>query len=612
MESVVQDDPLTIGALIFGQGKAQAALLVEPKPGIEDPSSLIARIWPSVEKANLHGPGQARIIRSIILIASPEKSFIRSPKGSVVRKLTLRLYESELESLYSQERVSDNQAGSILAATYSLDTIHQFVHSQVDALFPSRAMDATDDFYVSGLNSVKTVELGASLRAGMKRSGVASDPSWLSNEFIYANPTIERLSQAMHEHLNPHFLRGKKNGTSEENQRAKMITLVQKYTEGFPHRRLEVSAPDREPSFNCLLVGSTGSVGTWILHALLRNPSIGRISCLDRSADAKIRHQDIITQRKLDIILDDSKVQFLAADLHSPHFGLSEADFSVLSSQVNFIIHNAWTVDFNLSLESFEQVHLRGIRNPVDFSLNSPRDPHLFFISSIASVSRWSALHNPTIPVPELPIFDSSLAPHLGYAESKNVAEQILDIAHTQSGLKRSILRLGNIAGPFTLGHGAWNEREWLPSLLKTSKATSKLPDHIPDADLIPINVLADIVLEIVLDALVNHKQQVYNIVNPHRTKWGTLMEPVRGAIGDDCVVVSPDEWIQAVEGSADNKEPLRERPTLKILEFTKGALGGDAQKYETGNAKAASGTFAALGPVTREWMGVWLEQWGY
>ena len=391
-----------------------------------------------------------------------------------------------------------------------------------------------------------------------------------------------------------------------------MIALVQKYTKGLPHRQLEGSATPQESSFNCLLVGSTGLVGTWVLHALLRNPSIGRISCLDRSTDAKKRHQDIITQRNLGVTLDDSKVQFLAADLSSPHFGLSEADFSILSSQVNFVIHNAWAVDFNLSLESFEQVHLCGIRNLVDFSLNSPRDPHLFFISSIASVSRWSALHDPTIPVPEVPISDSSLAPPLGYAQSKNVAEQILNIAHTQSGLKRGILRLGYIAGPLTLGPSVGNEREWLPSMLKTSKAISKLPDHIPDVDYIPIDVLADIILEIALDALVNHKQQVYNIVNPHRTKWSALVETVREAMGDHCVVVSGNEWIQAVEGRADGKETLCERPTQKDLQFTKGMLGGNVQNYETGNAKAASRTFAALGPVTREWMRVWLEQWGY
>ena len=178
--------------------------------------------------------------------------------------------------------------------------------------------------------------------------------------------------------------------------------------------------------------------------------------------------------------------------------------------------------------------------------------------------------------MPEVPIFDSSLAADMGYAESKNVAEQILNIAHSHSGLPRSILRMGNIAGPVQLGHGSWNEREWFPSLLKTSKAVSKLPDHIPAVDYIPVDLLSKIILEIVLRSLSIDTHDVCNLVNPHQTKWTELLEPIQKAMGDNCKVVSVAEWIKTVEGEGHDNEDLNvmsKKPTLKVLEFTKAAL---------------------------------------
>ena len=615
MESIVQNDPQLTGALIFGQGKAQAALLVEPKADVADNHSLIAQIWPTIEKANAQGSASARIIRSMILVATPGKRFVRAPKGSVVRTMTIELYAQELETLYSQEPILDEQNGSVLVATYSLDTIRRFVVSQVQSCFPNRTIDRMDDFYVCGLDSVKTVELVVLLRAGMRRSAVIGDLSWLSNKLIYANSTIDKLSQSICQRLNPDMAPFKGSGDSEEERRTRMASLVEKYTENLPSTSLGEPSILRHSNYHALIVGSTGSIGSWQLYGFLRSASIEKVVCLDRSADAKTRHQNLIAQWKLDINLDDPRVQFLSGDLRSPQFGLSDAEFGSLSFQLDFIVYNAWTVDFNHSLDSFEHFHLRALRNVIDFSLSRVHKPHLFFVSSIASVSRWATIHGTAMPVPETSISNSSLAANIGYAESKNIAEQVLNIAHTSSGLLRSILRLGNIAGPLDLGYGSWNEREWFPSLLQTSKAISKLPAYIPAADYIPVDLLSDIILEIIFHSLANQTQNVYNIVNPHQTNWSELLGPVQVALGNECTVVSAAEWVSAVESDGhegDDVGAVSRKPTLKILDFTKGVLSAEAQAYKTENGRAASETFARLGPVTKEWMEVWLKQLGY
>ncbi|MCJ1251187.1 hypothetical protein MMC30_008418 [Trapelia coarctata] len=79
-ENIITGHPLVSGALIVGQGRFQAALLIEPKAGAQI-ASFIEDLWSTVEEANLQAPGHGRIIRSMIAVASPDKSFERAGKG---------------------------------------------------------------------------------------------------------------------------------------------------------------------------------------------------------------------------------------------------------------------------------------------------------------------------------------------------------------------------------------------------------------------------------------------------------------------------------------------------------------------------------------------------
>lgn len=61
---------------------------------------------------------------------------------------------------------------------------------------------------------------------------------------------------------------------------------------------------------------------------------------------------------------------------------------------------------------------------------------------------------------------DPSIPAVGGYAESKWVAERLLDEAGKQNGLVSAVLRVGQIAGPVEIGvKGVWNKAEWLPSV---------------------------------------------------------------------------------------------------------------------------------------------------
>lgn len=91
------------------------------------------------------------------------------------------------------------------------------------------------------------------------------------------------------------------------------------------------------------------------------------------------------------------------------------------------ILHNAWSVDFNLAIESRENFHIAEVRNFINWSLLPPRTVTIQFVSSLGSLANWPSLR-PKTPVPEQISTDSNL-PMLGYGQSMFVSESILNNA---------------------------------------------------------------------------------------------------------------------------------------------------------------------------------------
>ena len=85
------------------------------------------------------------------------------------------------------------------------------------------------------------------------------------------------------------------------------------------------------------------------------------------------------------------------------------------------MLHNAWRVDFNLSLASFES-HVSGVRNIVEFCASQTCPAKLLFTSSVSVAHRWDVASG---PVPEEPLANPEVATYNGYGASKYVAEQV-------------------------------------------------------------------------------------------------------------------------------------------------------------------------------------------
>ena len=93
-------------AVIAGTGHRQPVLLlelVEPRDEPESRAALIDQIWQeSVVPVNNVAPKYGQVAKTHVLIATPDKAFERSIKGTVARKATLRAYEAEIDSVYQK------------------------------------------------------------------------------------------------------------------------------------------------------------------------------------------------------------------------------------------------------------------------------------------------------------------------------------------------------------------------------------------------------------------------------------------------------------------------------------------------------------------------------
>ncbi|PQE29302.1 NRPS-like enzyme protein [Rutstroemia sp. NJR-2017a BBW] len=103
MELLLQSHPLLSGCLVFGEGRTRCGILLEGKGGLEmSDEELLEVIWEDVENANATVPEHARVPRNLALVVSGERRLVRAAKGTVVRSLSIKAYQREINDAYER------------------------------------------------------------------------------------------------------------------------------------------------------------------------------------------------------------------------------------------------------------------------------------------------------------------------------------------------------------------------------------------------------------------------------------------------------------------------------------------------------------------------------
>ena len=445
--------------LIHGHGRFEIAALIELESDAEQftRSEILEKLSPYIQRANEKAPGHGRLSKDRIVFTKPEKPMVLTPKMSVVRKATLAKYADEIEANYAGDADSEEAPGLPLMDGDEQAATEASLLELIKRLSNLKDLKVDQDLFLTGFDSLGVITLNRQIKAQLRSQNVApATQDLVTPAFIYSNPTISKLANALRS-------LGDQPTDPESLSKARLDNIdneVARYAETLPSKAKSTTSA-KEGKLTVALTGSTGSLGTYLLEVLASSPIVKHVYCLNRSRDGHSKQQNASHSRGLSTKWGE-KVSFLHVDLSSSDFSLSSEDHKALSQDVSFIIHNAWPVDFNLALPSFEP-QIAGLRNLIEFSAGAEHRPPILFTSTIGEVGNWPK-HYPDQNVPEALVEDARVVQETGYAESKYVSERLLVHAAEKGGVSASVCRVGQIAGPVEKG-GVWNKQEWLPSV---------------------------------------------------------------------------------------------------------------------------------------------------
>ncbi|GMG06595.1 unnamed protein product [Aspergillus oryzae] len=612
---VAVSNPEVSAVLVAGARRFQASLLVELEPGKQDlniteRAAMIEKLWPSIEQANAVCPAHARVAKTHILFTKPGKPMLRAGKGTIQRAGTLALYAAELDALYTDaDRLSqaDNEQQASTGRVDDPQLLADYIRQSMISVTGWNQLSNTENFFELGLDSLQAITVTRIFRRGL------NFPTFSPN-LIYLHPSVKELTQTVLRLQQHHEASAEATKEAQLQQRDQLL--------------LELSAqitPRASEKHIVMLTGSTGSLGTYILDTLLKAPSVAHIHCLNRKDNAV----DIQRQKSeaYGLNLDMSRVSFWTSDLSKPGLGLQSDVLDILQT-TTLVIHNAWAVNFNLSLASFKP-NLAGVVNLINFCGKSGQNPHLFFISSISSTMGHRTDNGLT---PETVIKTTSPAPN-GYADSKYLAEQLLDQAARQDPVHvhSSFARVGQIAGPVR-SPGLWNKAEWFPSLVMSSLHLGALPNTLGPVlnrvDWMPIDLLAEVLVDLALrdhGVSAGGSVKVYHPVNPRPLDWEAVrpfvVEALSKTSGETVDTIPFQDWVQRVRQDIETGAKLNDgelqallarNPAAKLLQFFEGIMSQTEREnvLDTRLTVQLSEKLQAVDAVKPEWIQKWVEEW--
>ncbi|EPQ52234.1 acetyl-CoA synthetase-like protein [Gloeophyllum trabeum ATCC 11539] len=603
IESKILTSPLVSGVILFGRGHNQAGILVEPRleyvvNPLDDVASAEFRnmLWAIVEEANKEAPAYSRIFKEMILVTAQDKPMRRAAKGTVIRKATLADYAKEIDDLYA--RLESSEGDSVqLPKSWNEADLQEWLMAQAEGLSgrsQHREPDPDVDLFSQGFDSLSatflrnriTEALRSSENSTMKTAAMS-----VPQDFVFANNTIRSLVLAIRNLLIPQAI-----DHAHQSHATIMDDLVKKYTTSMvkPERQ---DTPPLPPKATVLVTGTTGGLGSYILWMLLEDDQVERVYAFNRKSTKTAlaaRQNASFKERGLPTsLLTSSKLFLVEGEDAEDGLGLSNSLYEELRATCTHIIHNAWRLDFNLTVASFEP-NIKGVRNLIDLALRSSYGVNFRFVfaSSVSVAQGWPRDRGTFPEESDLPV---DVAVGAGYGESKFVSEQLLAKA-AECGLQTTTLRIGQICGGKS--NGSWATTDWVPMLVKSSKALGCLPN----AHGVVTWVTSDVVAQAVLDATLAKEgpPSALNILHPRPVPWSLIISGISSALAkivDDgsnepLPIVSFRQWVTLLEAKARDatEKDMKAIPALKILQFYQRMASSDEVLRASGRTDEETG----------------------
>lgn len=336
-EATLHSHPDVNRVLVFGQARFEPGALIELKdkspPSDRVKKEIIGSLTPWIVEANKTAPGYAKLRADHIIFTTPEKSIVMTDKGTIKRAATLKAFKPEIDQLYTDAETSATSSTAAQLDARDSNALTQRLQEMLAAALNIGDLAPDQDLFAAGMDSLQVINLVRLLKSALasQDGGVASQ--LITSKIIYSNPTAKELGLTLHK------LQHGLGVVSEDVDRHRienMEHMLAKYSRG----SMKATARDSEFKDNAAtiaLTGSTGSLGSYLLDALLTSKQVSKIICLNRGAHGDGKQKRVNESRSL-ISQWGDKVIFLTTDLSKPRLGLSSQDYDLLLKDCSFII----------------------------------------------------------------------------------------------------------------------------------------------------------------------------------------------------------------------------------------------------------------------------------
>ncbi|KAH8668812.1 putative NRPS-like enzyme [Xylariales sp. PMI_506] len=601
IEGSIRQHPLVREAVVFGIDREVPGVLVFRALGTSQMSDteFLEHVWPAIEGANSRSEAFAQISKEMVIILGDEVDCPTTDKSSIKRGQIYREFAGVIDTVYA-----DNQSrGKTESLRFSVLELENWILARMSEMGHDME-NAQANFFSAGVDSLKAVQLRTKI---IKHIDLGGRDSECTSMIVFECSTPAGLAKKLYA-----TREGVQESIEDGYPEELMIKMVKKYSDFSQYSPSEALSSETLRNGSVVIVtGATGFLGNHILAALVASSNVSQIYCLVRPrSDCELppaaRLKTVLRERGFE--LPDDKLTCIEADLTVDNFGLDGLLFTTLLHKVTHVIHCAWTVNFAVSLATFEpQVH--ALHALLAFGRRSSQQAHLLFCSSVGVA--YST--NPVSFIASDIIALTSDVPATGYAQSKLVAEHVVEAAVTREGVKATILRIGQIVPGRDRGTKLWNPDEAIPLMIRSAckVAAGCLPmmsDARDECDWIHADVLADTILDIagLRSHATSEHQLVYNIVNPQSFSWrGDLLPALQAAGLGGADIVPWDAWLQKLRESSDD---VKVNPSRKLLDFWSRQPQGTAAvtRFDTAAAQQIS---PALGVAPRAVDGPFVEQ---
>ncbi|CUA71917.1 L-aminoadipate-semialdehyde dehydrogenase [Rhizoctonia solani] len=637
MEAEIVKCPIVHYAVMFGRERNQTGVLIELEESAsnlyqtkEGRTKAIEQIWPYIERANQTSPSHSRLEKQTVILVDPTRPLPRTPKGTVPRSAALKSHAQDIEEMYLDlEKDSGAPEGIEPPQSWtSTEDVETWIGKSVQNLL-NREVDVTGDLFQQGMDSLTATMLLRILKSSLHASSdpnVQSAATKINQQTIFGKPTVRQLAQLL--------VQLSTNDDAAVDPVAEalqgILDMIRKYDSDW-HRQ-EVRSVQPVQKERVVVTGTTGGLGSHLLAQLLESDKVEKVWAMNRKSSKGNREREIgsFEDKQLDVsLLKSEKLVFMDTDLEDPKLGLSDRAYDEVRSQATIIIHNAWQVNFNLSLQSFEP-SIRGARNLLDLAFHSTAPtglPRFAFASSI-SVAGFAG---PGRQLSEVSVTPDMAATSIGYGQSKLVTEKLLESARN-AGLQTCTVRLGQLTGD--VKSDAWTITDWVPSLIGSSVSVGCMPGAVGTVSWLPLDVATHSIID-TCSARNKEFPPVIHTSHPRPVLWMDIMNAFSHSLASRTAsqlpIVRFDEWNKrVVEAAASFKGSESDRykrfPSTKIQSTVDGMVLADDElrsREEVGNVEAGgtvrldttvaaefSETFRRTPELGKEHVQKWAEYW--